>query len=47
MAKYIVLGDNSQYDMEAPTIMEAWEYAEKELKFGLSGNTKIVEIMRK
>jgi len=47
MAKYIVVGDKNAYIMETATIQDAWEYAEKELKFGVTGNTKIMEIMRK
>ena len=47
MSKYTVIGDISTYEMETASIQDAWEYAEKELKIGLTGNTKIMEIMRK
>jgi len=47
MAKYIVVGDKNAYIMETATIQDAWEYAEKELKFGMTGNTKVTTIIRK
>jgi hypothetical protein len=47
MPKFIVIGDKNQYTLEAEDIREAWFYAEKELTYQESGNTKVINVIPK
>lgn len=47
MPKYLVIGDKNQYVIESQNINEAWYCAEAEIKYGETGNTKIINIVPK
>jgi len=47
MGKYLVIGDKSAYTMDTKDCQTAWECAEKELKYGVSGNSKVITVTRK
>jgi len=45
--KYIIVGDRNAYLMEALNINDAWFYAEMELKYQYTGNTKIQTVLER
>ena len=45
--KYIIVGDKKAYIMEAEGYKTAWECAEKELAYGITGNTKIKKVIKR
>jgi hypothetical protein len=47
MAKFIVIGNKNAYIMESTDIRTAWDCAEKELKYGYSGNIKVETVIKK
>lgn len=47
MAKFIVVGDKCRYELESLDMRNALSCAEKELKYGYTGNTQVKEVSPK